>query len=343
MLVDSITTIVNECTLPAKQKSKLRATLPPNVKLIRQTSAWNNSTLLAEVIVWLAAALAPWMDALQPILFFDAHKLHLAPCVFAACFLYNIWPLVIPPSTTWFMQPLDVDGFSLFKFSLRGLFQSARTESRCSDLTICDFLPLLCSTIRTVLQGRLWSQTFNGVGYGVKQQCIRKRMLLEIQWLGDMAVPSSRPSEDQLRLCLPKKFYVPANVLLKCADRFVNSEGTAPAVSSGAMELATPSSHARPRRVLPPSFVVAAERYGRKRARGYPGDIFWKASHWCHSQFRVTVATGLTRVASVSACTFGENLRAAYKQLYVLNAYAHARAHLNTCIYTGRSLSASIA
>ena len=113
--------------------SRMRATLPPNVKLIRQKSAWNNSTLFAEVIVWLAAALAPWMDALQPILSFDAHKLHLAPCVFAACFLYNIWPLVIPPSTTWFMQPLDVDGFSLFKLTLRGLFQSARAEARCSE------------------------------------------------------------------------------------------------------------------------------------------------------------------------------------------------------------------
>ena len=109
MLVDSITIIGNERTLPAKQMSKLRATLPPNVKLIRQTSAWNNSALFAEVIVWLAAARAPWMDALQPILSFDAHKLHLAP-------------LVIPPLTTWFMQPLDVNGFSLFQFTLRGLF-----------------------------------------------------------------------------------------------------------------------------------------------------------------------------------------------------------------------------
>ena len=262
--------------------SRMRATLPPNVKLIRQKSAWNNSTLFAEVIVWLAAALAPWMDALQPILSFDAHKLHLAPCVFAACSLYNIWPLVIPPSTTWFMQPLDVDGFSLFKFTLRGLFQSARAEARCSDLTICDFLPLLYSAIRTVLQGRLWSQTFDGVGYGVKQQCLRKRMLLEIQWLGDMAVPSSRPSDEQLRLCLPKNFNVPANVLLKCVDRLVHSEGVAPVVSSGTIALATSSSHDRPRRVLPTSFMDAAERFGRKRARGHPGDLFWKPSHCCH-------------------------------------------------------------
>ena len=174
------------------------------------------------------------------------------------------------------MQPLDVDGFSLLKFTLRGLFQSARADFSSRALTIGEVLPLLCDAIRTVLHGRRWAHTFDGVGYGAKQQCVRKRMLLEIQAPGGIAVPSSRPSDDQLRLCLPKKFHVPANVLLKCVDRLADSVEIAHAAPSEVIELATSSSHARPRRVLPPSFVIAAERFGRKRVRGCPRDISWQ-------------------------------------------------------------------
>ena len=235
----------NEHTLPAKQMGKLRSSLPGNVKLIRQKSAWNNAALFAQVICWLGVALAPWMDLLQPILSFDAHKLYLAACVFKACVANGIWPLVIPKSTTWYMQPLDVAGFGPLKSTLRELFQAARAKSKSRDLSIHEFLPILCSAIRNVLQGRKWADVFEAVGYGSAQQNIRRRMLEEIGADPGLVVSSARPSDEQLRACLSKNMSVPARVLLQCVAEEDEPQVVPSAGSSGGVERSPCNSEVR--------------------------------------------------------------------------------------------------
>ena len=55
---------------------------PANVYLVRQKSAWNNTTLFISILTLLSRILAPFASQLQPCLIFDAAKCHLNPSIF---------------------------------------------------------------------------------------------------------------------------------------------------------------------------------------------------------------------------------------------------------------------
>ena len=62
----------------------------------------------------LAAALAPFMDKVQPLLLFDVGKQHIYLFVFKACATTRILPVVVPSRTTWLLQPLGTHVFAMY-------------------------------------------------------------------------------------------------------------------------------------------------------------------------------------------------------------------------------------
>ena len=107
--------IGNEHTIPAALLAELRAACPAPVKLLRRRSAWVNKELFVEVVNLIAAALAPFVHGVQPFLLFDTCTSHLHLIAFNACIRANIWPHLVPPRMTWFLQPLDAKGFAGYK------------------------------------------------------------------------------------------------------------------------------------------------------------------------------------------------------------------------------------
>ena len=222
--------VANEATFPARAMARLRSLCPANVYLVRQKSAWNDHSLCALIIRWLALALRPRIANLQPVLLLDAVRIHTAPAVLAACYRAGIWAVVVPAQTTWLLQPLDTHAFLAFKARLRDAYQQARIEAAAGDLNIEQFLLCLCRAIRNVLQGRRWSAAFDANGFSNGQMQVSRsvKRRLEVGADDPLHVPSSRPTVEQLQCCFPRRARVPVAALWRHFD----GPPAAPAASS---------------------------------------------------------------------------------------------------------------
>ena len=96
---------------------------------------------MVHVISLLATALSPYLGELQPIIFLDVCRLHLASWVIAACHAAHIWPIAVPAQMTWLLQPLDTHAFGTYKLRLKEAYQAARaaTEDGAAHLLVAAF------------------------------------------------------------------------------------------------------------------------------------------------------------------------------------------------------------
>lgn len=214
--------IGNTHTFKAGAFAELQASCPPNVTLVRQKSAWNNSSLCATIIRWLGRALRPYAERYQPILILDAARLHLSSGVLRACAVAGIWPIVVPAKLTWLLQPLDTHAFQLYKSHLKRAYQRARAEAH-GDLDVKAFLPCLYETIRRILQGSRWASAFDRDGFGCAQAAVSVYVLRQLQLEAPLRIPASRPSLEDIKLCFPSGAKIPMATLFRPFDRPVAS------------------------------------------------------------------------------------------------------------------------
>ena len=205
--------IGNESTFLASALPALQAACPANVQLVRQRSAWNNTARCVEAMGVLGATLAPHATTLQPVLLFDAAKVHVSAEVSQACTKAGSWPALVPAKMTWLLQPLDTDAFGPFKVCLRKAYERARVGTADGNLDVGGFLPCVAEAIRKVLQGHAWGAAFDGTGFGSAQGrlslLVRKHLALE----GTVDIPSVRPTDDALRACFPRRTRPPTKII----------------------------------------------------------------------------------------------------------------------------------
>ena len=202
--------IVNRRTVPASRMPALRAACPANVRILREKSAWTNIGITTLVVSLLGAALRPFLDTLQPILLMDSLRAHWHPFVLAACRCARIWPLCVPASLTWLMQPLDTHVFLKYKRCLRDAYQDARGLAELSDIDIGAFLHCVFTAIRDVLEARDWASAFRGVGFGGAQASL-ERFVRRGTGLADgtqLALPTTRPSDSDVSKCFDANYRV---------------------------------------------------------------------------------------------------------------------------------------
>ena len=197
--------IGNCATFLQRDWAALLAGCPNNVWLVRQISSWNNSTLCARLVGLLAAALRPHLATLQPVLFLDAYRAHYNQRVVAACHAAGVWPIFVPAKLTWLLQPLDTHAFFAYKLRLMAEYQRRRAETADGQLNVREFLPCVYDAIRFVLQARRWDVAFDADGIGRRQAALSTYAQRQLQLEGPPDVPSTQPSEEQLRLCLPAR------------------------------------------------------------------------------------------------------------------------------------------
>ena len=207
--------IGNECVLPSRQMDALRASCPANVQLVRQKSAWNNAALCAQIVAAIGEAVRPHADKYQPVLLFDAAKIHCSKEVALACLKAGIWAIVVPARTTSVLQPLDTHCFQRYKAHLRAEYAHARGRTDNKDLDIGAFLACVYRTIKVVMQGQRWSKAFDRDGFGARQaetsSSVKAAALLE----ECVEVPETRPSLEQLAVCFPKRSCAPLRLFLR--------------------------------------------------------------------------------------------------------------------------------
>jgi hypothetical protein len=188
---------------------------PPNVFLLRQKSAWNNIDTMVHIISLLATVLQPYLGELQPIIFLDACRLHLASRVIAACHAAHIWLIVVPAQMTWLLQPLDTHTFFIYKLRLKEAYQAARAATEDGKLSISTFLPCLCGVIRHVLQGHRWSGAFDEDGFGADSGRCRPWVKRALEIEVPIVVPGWCPTDEQFKLCFPQRAKVSIAALLQ--------------------------------------------------------------------------------------------------------------------------------
>lgn len=221
--------IGNLHTLPAKSMATLRAALPANVTLLRQRSAWNNNLLCSTIIRMIATALAPFADAYQPVIFFDAARCHLKWNVFAACARLGIWPILVPAKMTWLLQPLDTHVFASFKRRVQAAVLRARCSGDLEGNVLKQVLAALCEAIESVLQRSDWAHAFASNGFGNAQAGISARVLGALCLEAAPEISHARPSVEDLRVCFPKRARVVADKVLAAIGQNFKAPGAAPA------------------------------------------------------------------------------------------------------------------
>ena len=191
----------NRMSLAAR--AAIQAELPDNVYVKRMEKGWNNSQEHAIIIRLLGQIIAPVLDTCQPVLMFDAARLHLADEVMLELAVVRFWYLVIPARLAWLVQPLDTHAFAKYKRDLRNRFQGTVAGADEANLTE-RMVRLVVQTIRAVLNGNHWAPAFARNGLDGSQANVSKciKQMLEYEVLP--GYPRTRPSADDLHLCWPR-------------------------------------------------------------------------------------------------------------------------------------------
>lgn len=202
--------IGNHNTFLARDVAALRSARPLNVRLLRQRSAWSNSRVTAALIRQIAATLAArgvLTENVQVVIIMDAVKLHYTREVLRACKAVHFWLIIVPALMTFLLQPLDTHTFAAYKACFQLAYQMARSRSASpsGDVTIAELLPCIDHAIQSVLETRLWSDAFDSDGFGHAQRALGHRVKHCLELESSPVVPSTPPTDDELRLCFPRK------------------------------------------------------------------------------------------------------------------------------------------
>ena len=204
--------------------SALRSKCPANVTLLRRKSSFVNGDVMVYIVRLLAAALAAYMHLVQPILHLDTFSAHWKPQVLNACCKAGIWPLFIPALMTWFLQPLDTDGFASYKFKIQRDYMDGRIRFGGEVDSLDLLLECIYAATRDVLDVVNWAQAFSRAGFSAGQDALSSKRMQELK-CGALAISCNRPSADDLRLCFPRRQAVPVDLLWKSVDQHIAPAG----------------------------------------------------------------------------------------------------------------------
>ena len=257
----------NESTFLARALPALKAAAPPNVRLLRLNSAWNNEGVCLTVVRALAKALEPHAAVYQTVFFLDAVRIHTTARVFQACRRAGIWPIVVPAKMTFLMQPLDTDAFLLYKLGLQQAYQEARAHAPGGDVSVNTFLECVYGVIRGVLQSRRWAGAFDRDGFGHVQAELSSALRKGLRIDGPLTIGDTQPSVEQLSLCFSRRLELPLSALPSFfsggrASRGARSSGSASPASSAAGR--APSAPSAP--MSAPSVAPVGLTLGRTRS-----------------------------------------------------------------------------
>ena len=210
----------NERTVKARRLHAIRLGTLPNVRVLRRRSAWVDAAFIVDVIKWLSTALAPFMAARQPILYFDACRAHCHASVFEECAKAGIWPILIPASMTRLLQPLDTHVFLRYKLYLQKEYQVARVRGTSGQLNVEGLIGCINQAIANIIEERPWAAAFDGNGLSSGLSNLRARIKEELQLdSAALEIPEVRPTLAELKACFPQRSrHIPVASIWRAID-----------------------------------------------------------------------------------------------------------------------------
>ena len=121
--------VVNHKKWTTRMSDYADATLPDNVMVWTERSAWVTQALFLEILVALCDRLRPHQARFHFVLVVDASRSHISSRIASCARANGITMLIVPGKLTWMLQPLDVHFFANFKNLLVSKLNAARARS----------------------------------------------------------------------------------------------------------------------------------------------------------------------------------------------------------------------
>lgn len=246
--------------------ASVKPQVPSNVVLMRCKSAWNCHATMRAILSLLARTLGKLAKDRYVILLLDVHRSHIHGTIFTHARRLGIRLVYIPPKLTSMLQPCDTHLFSHLKCALREAWRDARSNAG-ADISPGEWLSLIFSCIRQVLQGRSWLKAFRSTGALASQKHLSPRVFYRMGLQAAPVAPLGPPSLHETLMLFPQRLRVnrmayvlwcPASKVPKEGLSSSSSSGPLPSTSGAAACHAVPSAaeHSSSSSLTPPAPAV---------------------------------------------------------------------------------------
>ena len=130
--------------------------------LWRQRSSWNCEATMVKYLEHLASVLQDF-GGRQPILVCDCAPMHVTDKVVRAATRLNIWFVLVPPATTFMLQPADVGVIRHVKADLRRRQEASKQSFSHGNVPTEEWVRCLL-TVQHVMRTRSWQSVFERCG-----------------------------------------------------------------------------------------------------------------------------------------------------------------------------------
>lgn len=206
--------VSNQHVLNKKDFAVLRGIGGGLVRVLRRVSACVNTSLLIEIIGFLARSIEEERHTHHVILSMDAYRAHLSLEVVRACSDAGIHLMYVPAAMTGWLQPLDVIVFRKFKAWVSREVEQQKLESVDGLLPNVEVVAAYIRGVAAVIAKQDWKRAFELTGLG-SQANVSKRLKARLQWEEVPAISSTLPEFSELQVVYPRRYTIPIDEIFE--------------------------------------------------------------------------------------------------------------------------------
>ncbi len=182
------------------QVMRLAQTLPKNIHLYKQQSAWNNHACMRKYISLLAKSLL------------DVHRSHIDQTILAHAKRCGIRLCYVPASMTGDLQPCDTHLFWKFKSAFRDRWRRCKATRIGGSVTTCEWIEVVVAAIQQVLPANQWRSAVESTGILANQSGLSISLMRRLCWTDVPTVPHGPPENHIAAQVFPKGMRINVNL-----------------------------------------------------------------------------------------------------------------------------------
>ena len=232
------------------QVMRLAQTLPKNIHLYKQQSAWNNHACMRKYISLWGKSLGDAVRQRYVILLLDVHRSHIDQSILTHAKRCGIRLCYVPASMTGDLQPCDTHLFWKFKSAFRDCWRRCKATRIGGSVTACEWIQVVVAAIQQVLPANQWRSAFEATGILANQSGLSLSLMRKLCWTDVPAVPHGPPENHIAAQVFPKRMRINVNSYVLWQSKSSSSKRSQPDVP----EAAGQQEPLPRRRRLPPTF-----------------------------------------------------------------------------------------
>ena len=195
----------NEHQLSVRTLRTLRPSLPNNLHIWREKSAWTNTGLIKRYLSLLARSLGNVVEKRTALVLMDMNPSHLDYSLIAHARRLSLRLVLVPAKMTKWLQPADVALFNKLKKSFRAKWCEVKSTSPQGTVSQEQWLHLICSAVQEVLLGFCWRAVFASTGLLGSQEAISESLCQELGLDTPPQVPERSPTRSEAVVLFPAR------------------------------------------------------------------------------------------------------------------------------------------